>query len=345
MEAVHTRKEIYNHVNRNPVTAYGTIQEDALRRDLTINAIYYNVSKGRSISPLGGTSKLDLASKIITTCDEPETTFMDDPLRAFRTLRFQAKLNKIDNEWDIDSKVTKCIKNHKYDLKILQWERINSELEQILQSGNVCNVFKLLRAVLNDEKFPPFISKGIIETDYIEFKRAFKKGTIGDFYSILLFNYENAYGFEFDVDKQLRSMKLPNSEIKKAVDMHDTFANLRIMHRLECKDRDFILFLRRIALRLRDKELLKKALLYYNIFELKVFDKLDKNYLKLTDDILFYINYKLPFDGKYIMDKLRITQGVKIGEIIKYCEKKVTEYPFLHDKPDTLLKLANKHCF
>jgi tRNA nucleotidyltransferase/poly(A) polymerase len=44
IECVQTRKEKYNKETRNPATAFGSIEEDAMRRDLTINALYYNIS-------------------------------------------------------------------------------------------------------------------------------------------------------------------------------------------------------------------------------------------------------------------------------------------------------------
>lgn len=54
IEAVQTRKEKYTDINtRNPETVYGTLYEDCFRRDLTINALYYNIS----------TSKLGIVSK------------------------------------------------------------------------------------------------------------------------------------------------------------------------------------------------------------------------------------------------------------------------------------------
>lgn len=51
IECVQTRKEQYHKESRNPDTAYGTIQEDAARRDLTINALYYNISTEKILDP------------------------------------------------------------------------------------------------------------------------------------------------------------------------------------------------------------------------------------------------------------------------------------------------------
>ena len=51
IECVQTRKEQYHKESRNPDTVYGTIQEDAKRRDLTINSLYYNISTEKILDP------------------------------------------------------------------------------------------------------------------------------------------------------------------------------------------------------------------------------------------------------------------------------------------------------
>ena len=51
IECVQPRKEQYHKESRNPDTVYGTIQEDAKRRDLTINSLYYNISTEKILDP------------------------------------------------------------------------------------------------------------------------------------------------------------------------------------------------------------------------------------------------------------------------------------------------------
>jgi poly(A) polymerase len=54
IECVQTRKEQYHdESSRNPETAYGTLEEDAFRRDLTINAIYWDISHNRMLDITG----------------------------------------------------------------------------------------------------------------------------------------------------------------------------------------------------------------------------------------------------------------------------------------------------
>ena len=69
---------------------YGTFEEDAFRRDFSINALYYQPASGELLDPLGG--KADLAERRIRTIGDPTERFREDPVRMLRALRFKAKL-------------------------------------------------------------------------------------------------------------------------------------------------------------------------------------------------------------------------------------------------------------
>lgn len=69
---------------------YGTIEEDALRRDFTINALYYNVEDFSVIDYAGGLS--DLEAGVLRIMGDPETRYREDPVRMLRAVRFAAKL-------------------------------------------------------------------------------------------------------------------------------------------------------------------------------------------------------------------------------------------------------------
>lgn len=88
MDFVNLRKESYAD-SRIPVMEFGTPQEDAQRRDLTINALFYNINSGEIEDFVGGLMDLDL--KIARTPIDPIQTFIDDPLRILRVIRFAAK--------------------------------------------------------------------------------------------------------------------------------------------------------------------------------------------------------------------------------------------------------------
>ena len=77
MESVQTRKESYpDRGSRNPVTSYGSQEEDCMRRDLTVNALYQNVSTGEIVD-ITGRGLDDIRDHIIRTPDRDLIVFED----------------------------------------------------------------------------------------------------------------------------------------------------------------------------------------------------------------------------------------------------------------------------
>lgn len=70
-----------------PVISIGTPEQDALRRDLTLNALFYNINSG-SIEDFTGKGIDDLRNQVCRTPLDPLKTFLDDPLRLLRVIRF-----------------------------------------------------------------------------------------------------------------------------------------------------------------------------------------------------------------------------------------------------------------
>ena len=90
LDFVNLRAEEYTD-SRIPVMRIGTALEDAMRRDLTINALFYNINK-RTVEDFTGNGMQDLKDGLVRTPLAPNQTMIDDPLRALRTVRFACRL-------------------------------------------------------------------------------------------------------------------------------------------------------------------------------------------------------------------------------------------------------------
>jgi tRNA nucleotidyltransferase (CCA-adding enzyme) len=137
VDFVNLRKETYSADSRNPQMEFGTAKEDALRRDATINALFYNIHTDKVEDSVGGVH--DLQAKLIRTPVEPYQTFIDDPLRVLRLIRFASRLDfKIDKETEAsmaDQAIMDAIK-----LKISR-ERVGVEVEKMLKG--MCSIPRL----------------------------------------------------------------------------------------------------------------------------------------------------------------------------------------------------------
>jgi tRNA nucleotidyltransferase (CCA-adding enzyme) len=105
VDFVHLRSESYTEGSRIPTIAFGTPKEDASRRDLTINSLFYNIHTGK-IEDFLEMGLSDLENGIIRTPLDPFDTFKDDPLRILRTIRFASRF-----EFTIIDQIRDAVKN------------------------------------------------------------------------------------------------------------------------------------------------------------------------------------------------------------------------------------------
>lgn len=92
IDFVGLRTEVYSNESRIPQVRPATAFEDAMRRDLTINAMFWNINDAQ-LEDLSGMGMYDLEHRIARTPIGPWKTFDDDPLRILRTVRFCAKFD------------------------------------------------------------------------------------------------------------------------------------------------------------------------------------------------------------------------------------------------------------
>ena len=145
IEFVGARKESYRRESRKPIVENGTLQDDQLRRDFTINAMAFSLQKedfGALVDPFGGIRDLDAG--IIRTPLEPDTTYSDDPLRMLRAVRFATKLSTSDRVFTIVPESMDSMRRMADRLKILSSERVAEELNKMMATERPSMAFRLM---------------------------------------------------------------------------------------------------------------------------------------------------------------------------------------------------------
>ncbi len=155
VEFVGARRESYRSNSRKPIVEDGTLEDDQLRRDFTINALALSLQKenfGELVDPFNGVD--DLKAGIIRTPLNPDTTYSDDPLRMIRAVRFATQLS-----FSIVPESLESIKRNRSRLSILSGERIADELNKIVSSPKPSIGFYLLDNTGLLELIIPSLSK------------------------------------------------------------------------------------------------------------------------------------------------------------------------------------------
>jgi len=168
-ESVMSRQEAYEEGSRKPLVKFGTIEQDAVRRDFTINSLMYNISLNK-LEDFTGNGINDLGNNVLNTTSDPDSIFKEDPLRMLRAIRFSTRGFKLTK--DVYDSI---IRNYK-STEILSKERINSEFTKIMLSDNCLNgLYYLVKTGLIN-----YIIPELIET--IDFKQ-------NEYHSADLFNH------------------------------------------------------------------------------------------------------------------------------------------------------------
>jgi len=142
---------------------YGTLKEDAFRRDFSINALYYDIQKSQVIDYVDGLDALN--SSEIRMIGKPVDRFKEDPVRMIRAIRFSAKLGA-----KIDPIILKSISNQAHLLGNIPAARLYDECIKLFHNESAYEVFEqLVKYGLLAYLFPQteetlFINKTLINT-------------------------------------------------------------------------------------------------------------------------------------------------------------------------------------
>jgi poly(A) polymerase len=117
---------------------YGTPEEDAFRRDFTVNALFYDIGTFSIIDYVGGLD--DLHGRLIRCIGDPDVRFLEDPVRMLRAVVLAARL-----EFTIDEPILESIEIHKHEIARSAPARLLEEYFKILRSGHASDAFGQLR--------------------------------------------------------------------------------------------------------------------------------------------------------------------------------------------------------
>ncbi len=117
---------------------FGSIEEDAYRRDFSVNALYYNIADGSVVDYVHGLA--DLRSGIFRLIGEPVTRCEEDPVRVLRAVRLAAKL-----KFDIDDSTLAAMRQISVELKSTPPPRLFEEVLKLFQGGYALRSFHSVR--------------------------------------------------------------------------------------------------------------------------------------------------------------------------------------------------------
>jgi len=303
------RKDVSTDGRHAKVQFTSNWEEDASRRDFTINAIYADI-EGRIFDPLNGI--LDLQNGIIKFIGSPKERIQEDYLRILRYFRFFTQYSKTDYDQDTIQSIKKNING----LNKISKERIFVELKKILSLDNVYNLFD------NNQ------SKEIILSIVPEFKYYERLNKINSFNQKLKDKYDNHLVLALLVIDQSDNYEYFCHKYKTSNSIENRFKNISINFE-NLKNKRFF-----------SEENIKKLIYLSNkndVRDLLLFSICANNKAKTlsVEPLLDYVNTckipKFPFSGDYLM-KHGYETGQALGKKLKSLEEKWVENNFVIDK-------------
>jgi len=152
---------------RRPISVtFSSPEEDAKRRDFTINGMFYDPVQDQVVDFVGG--KSDLEHRLVRAIGDPKERFAEDHLRLLRAVRFAAAL-----DFEIDSATWQAVTENAHQIKTVSQERIRDELVKIMadphrvrgldlldQSGLLPNILREVTRMHGCEQPPQFHPEG-----------------------------------------------------------------------------------------------------------------------------------------------------------------------------------------
>ncbi len=286
---------IFNHISidiANQISS--TIEGDLRSRDFSINSIGFLLDKKCLFDPLNGLKDLELS--LLRTYSE--SNLLNDPLRILRCFRFVSELN-----FKIDLKLVVFIKKNKNKLRLVAKERINYEIQKIVNGSNVLEAIILVKKFNIfglDDLYKDSFFLDLEKINYVELNQHEKEKFLPLFYISQILD-----------EVSLEKFKFSKAEIAK-------IKLLRKWHfLLKKKNISQLNELDRFALH-QELEMFIPSFIFYLPQNLR-FDWLNR--WRDKDDRLFHPSNLL--NGDVIKKNFKIKDGPVLGELLQYLSKEL----------------------
>jgi len=314
------RKDVSTDGRHANVEFISDWEEDAKRRDFTINAIYSNL-KGEIYDPLGG--QKDLENKVVKFIGDPNERIREDYLRILRYFRFYTQYNNHQH----DIKIVQAIKKGLNGIRKISKERIIDEFSKILNLKNFYELF-------NNE-----FSCSVILTIFPQLK-----------------HYDRFRAIQDIPNKIINRLNVPLILSILLIDNSDNCEFFLFKFKFSNRDKKKILFLLNKFKKINAKELLdekKLVKLAYlgnaaEIIDLLVFltfvsKEIDVNIVEKRISLLDKLRLPVfPITADYLKVKYNFSESKELGFALKKLEQSWIDNNFIIDKNDikTILKLS-----
>ena len=184
---------------------YGTLKEDAFRRDFSVNGLYYDIQKSQVIDYVDGLEALN--SSEIRMIGKPAERFQEDPVRMIRAIRFKVKLGAT-----IDPKISKSISKQAHLLANIPAARLYDECIKLFHNENAYEIFEqLLKFRLLNYLFPQTEETSFINKTLINTSNRIKNGkpvTPAFLFAVFLWSAQNKRFKELNKKKKSRILTM-----------------------------------------------------------------------------------------------------------------------------------------
>src|SRR5262245_18155539 len=133
---------------------FGTPEQDARRRDFTINGLFYDTESGQVIDYVSG--MVDLEARVVRTIGDPDIRFREDPVRILRAVKFAARC-----ELTIEPETYRRMMEHRHEIAKCAQARVSEEFYRLLRAGAAKKSMQLLFETDMLDILAPEIARGL----------------------------------------------------------------------------------------------------------------------------------------------------------------------------------------